>query len=236
MTKVMSIVRTGIAQTTADPLYLVFALGMPVLMTWIMSFLPVEMSGLASGGVMVMFLGLNIMMSASSVIEERQNGTWARLLSAPVTRLEVLAGYLGKVLVTAWVQAAILLLSGRYLFRVPWSHFSGSVLVVLAAYILAMSGIGVLLATVLKTQQQVPAVATGISTVGTMLSGVFFPANGNKVMEIVARISPQGWAARGLNAIMAEGSGLSVVSEPVIWMAALGLLFLVVGLTRIRFE
>lgn len=232
----MSITRIGIMQTIGDPLYLVFTLGMPVLMTWIMSFLPKEMAGLASGGVMVMFLGLNIMMSASSVIEERQNGTWARLLSAPVTRVQVLAGYLGKILIGAWVQSAILLLGGRYLFKVPWSHFSPAVLVVLAAYILAMSGIGVLLATVLRSQQQVPAVASGIATVGTMLSGVFFPTNGNKVMEFVSKISPQGWAARGLNAIMAEGAGLGAVREPVIWMFLLGLVFLAVGMTRVKYE
>ncbi len=236
MAKTISIARVGIMQTMGDPLYLLFALGMPVLMTWIMSFLPSEMAGLASSGVITMFIGLNIMMAASTVIEERQSGTWARLLSAPVTKVQVMGGYLGKVVLGAWMQAAALLLSGKFVFRIPWVHFSGLVLFVLAAYIVAMSGLGVILATTLRNHQQVPAVASGISTVGTMLSGVFFPADGNKIMEFVAKISPQGLAARGLDAIMGAGAGLDAVAGPVIWMTVAGLAFLAIGVSRVRYE
>jgi ABC-2 type transport system permease protein len=219
-----------------DPLYVITALGMPVMMTWLMSFLPREMAGLAGGGVIVMFLGMNLILSASSIIEERQNGTWARLLSSPVTRVEIMGGYLVKLFAVAWSQAAVLLLTGRYLFKAPWVHFTPAAFVVLASYILAMAGLGVLLSTILRTQQQIPAVASGIAVVGTMLSGVFFPAEGNKIMTLVAKISPQGWAARGLNSIMAEGAGIATVQGPVTWMFALGLLFLAIGLTRVKFE
>jgi len=89
---------------------------------------------------------------------------------------------------------------------------------------------------VLRTQQQAPAVATGISVVGTMLGGVFFPAEGNAVMEAVSRVSPQGWAARGLNTVMAEGAGFASVGTPVLWMLGLGLVFLALGLARVKYE
>lgn len=236
MKKAISIARAGIAQMVGDPLFMVMYIGMPVLMTWIMSFLPKEMAGLASGGVIVMFLGLNEVMSATSIIEERQNGTWGRLLSAPVTRAEIMGGYLVKLFAVAWVQAAVLFASAKYLFKAPWSHLTGSAFAVLGAYILAMAGLGVLLATVLRTQQQAPAVATGISMVGTMLGGVFFPTEGNAVMEAVARISPQGWAARGLNAVLTQGAAFASVKTPVFWMLGLGLAFLALGVTRVKYE
>jgi ABC-2 type transport system permease protein len=234
--KAISIARTGIAQMVGDPLFMVMYIGMPVMMTWIMSFLPREMAGLASSGVIVMFLGLNIVMSATSIIEERQLGTWGRLLSSPVTGPEIMGGYLIKLFAVAWVQSAVLFLSARYLFKAPWSHLTPAAFAVLGSYILAMAGLGVLLATVLRTQQQAPAVATGISVVGTMLGGVFFPAEGNAVMEAVSRVSPQGWAARGLNTVMAEGAGFASVGTPVLWMLGLGLVFLALGLARVKYE
>lgn len=236
MKKVMSIARTGIAQMTGDPMFMVMSIGMPVLMTWTMSFLPGEMAGLASSGVIVMFIGLNVVMSATSIIEERQNGTWGRLLSAPVTRAEIVGGYLVKLFALAWAQAAVLFVSARFLFKAPWSHLSPAALAILGSFILAMAGLGVLIATVLRTQQQAPAVATGISVVGTMLGGVFFPTQGNAVMEAVARVSPQGWAARGLNTVMTQGASFATVSTPVFWMLGLGLAFLALGLTRVRYE
>lgn len=234
MKKAISIARTGIAQMVGDPLFMVMSVGMLVLMTWIMSFLPKEMAGLASAGVIVMFLGLNIVMSATSILEERQLGTWGRLLSAPVTRPEIMGGYLMKLFAVAWVQSAVLFVSARFLFKAPWSHLSPAAFAVLGSYILAMAGLGVLVATVLRTQQQAPAVATGISVVGTMLGGVFFPTQGNAVMEAVARVSPQGWAARGLNSVIAEGASFASVRTPVLWMLGLGLAFLALGLTRVK--
>jgi len=224
------------SQMVRDPMYLVMSLGMPVLITWIMGFLPPNMAGLATGGVISMFLGLNLIMSAASVIEEKQTGTWRRLLAAPVARWEIVCGYLLKLLALAWAQAAVLLVSARYLFKVPWCHFTWAASTVLGSYILAMAGLGVLLSTVLKTYQQVPAVGTGISVAGTMLSGVFFPAEGNKVMLLVSKVSPQGWAARCLDLTMGRGAGLSQVASPVLWMTLAGLGFLALGIARVRYE
>jgi ABC-2 type transport system permease protein len=236
MKKSLALAWLGIRQMLGDPMYLIFLLGMPVMMTWVMGFLPKEMAGLASSGVMVMFVALGLIMGAGVIIEERLNGTWGRLMASPVSRLEIVVGMLIKLFAVSWAQSLILIAAGRFLFGAPWAHFSGPLFAVLGAYILAMTGLGILLAGILKSQPQVQAVSTGIVMVGTMLGGVFFPVNGSKVMETIAKVSPQGWAARGINEVMMNDAGFAAVATPIMWLVGLGLVFLAIGITRIKFE
>ncbi len=238
MQKIVNLTAVGIKQYIKDPLYMMSFVGIPVLMTWLMSFLPTEMMGLADSGVMVMFVGINLIASAGSIIEERNSGTWGRLLATPTARLEVILGFLVKLFIMSWIQALILLLAGKYLFGAPWSLAFPKIISILTAYIIAMTGLGLMLAGFLKSSQQVQIFSTGIVMVGSMLSGAFIPVTSKSpaVMVLISRISPPGWATRALNDIMAHGAGLASVAGPIMWLLGLGCAFLVVGLYRVKFE
>jgi ABC-2 type transport system permease protein len=237
MRKIYVLAIAGIRQYLKDPLYIMSFLGLPVLITWLMSFLPAPMAGLADSGVMVMFIGINLITSAGSILDEQQNGTWGRLLATPTTRGEIILGFLSKLFIMSWIQALILLLAGKFLFGAPWSFAFVKIAIVLTAYIMAMTGLGIMLSSFLKSSQQVQIIATGVIMVGSMLSGAFVPVNDNSaIMAAVSRISPQGWAARALNDIMAHHASLSSITGPVIWLVILGGIFLVIGVYRIRFD
>lgn len=239
MKKSLAIARIGFRQMIADPMYLVFTLGMPLVMTWAMSFLP-KVEGvyeMASLGVLVMFVALNLITSASAIIEEKHNGTWQRILISSTSYWAVMGGYFIKLFVVAWVQALILLLSGRLLFGAPWNSGYGELAVVLTVYIFAMTGLGLFLASLLKTQNQVQAVATGIVMMGTMLGDVFFPMeNPAGIIKLIASISPQSWAAHALRDIMTANLPLSSLITPMLWMVGIGAIMLAAGVWRIKLE
>lgn len=236
MNKSLAIARVGFRQLIADPMYLVFTLGMPMVMTWAMSFLP-KVEGvyeMASLGVLVMFVALNLITSASAIIEERHNGTWQRILCSPTSYTAVMGGYFIKLFVVAWVQALILLLSGKFLFGAPWNTGYAHLVLVLTVYIFSMTGLGLFLASILKTQNQVQAVATGIVMLGTMLGGVFFPMdNPSGIIKIISTISPQAWAAHALKDILTAGVALSTLVVPLLWMTGIGAVLLAGGILRI---
>jgi len=239
MKKSLSIARVGFRQMFTDPMYMVFTLGMPLVMTWAMSFLP-KVEGvyeMASLGVLVMFVALNLITSASAVIEEKQNGTWQRILCSPTSYSAVMGGYFIKLFVVAWVQALILLLSGKFLFGAPWNSGYAELAVVLTVYIFSMTGLGLFLASILKTQSQVQAVATGVVMVGTMLGDVFFPMeNPSGIIKLIATISPQAWAAHALRDIMTTGADLVPLIVPMLWMIGTGAVLLTAGVWRIKLD
>lgn len=239
MKKSIAIARVGFRQMISDPMYMVFTLAMPLMMTWAMSFLP-EVEGvyeMASLGVLVMFVALNLITSASTIIEERQRGTWQRILTSPVSYGTIMGGYFIKLFIVAWVQALILLLSGKFLFGAPWNTGYVELVVVLSVYIFAMTGLGLFLASLLKTQPQVQAVATGVVMVGTMLGGVFFPIqNPSGLLKLIGNLSPQSWAAHALRDILTQGVELASLVTPLCWMAAVGAVMLAAGTLRIKME
>lgn len=239
MKKSWAIALVGFRQMISDPMYVVFTLGLPLVMTWAMSFLP-RVDGhfeMASLGVLVMFVALNLITSACAIIEERQKGTWQRILASPVTYWSVMGGYFIKLFVLAWVQVLILMLSGKYLFGAPWNTGYLQLAVVLTVYIFAMTGLGLFLASVLKSLGQVQAVATALVMVGTMLGDVFFPIeNPSGVIRIIATISPQGQAAHALRDVLTTNALLSSVATPLFWMMGIGAMFLLAGVLRIQMK
>lgn len=240
MKKTLAIVMVGIRQMLADPVYIMFLFGLPILMTWVMSFLPVEggMYEMATLGVLVMFVALNIITSAGGyILEEKQNGTWNRILASSTSYWNIMAGYFIKIFFMAFMQAMILLLSSKYLFGAPWNQGYLEMIVVLIVYIFAMTGLGLFLAGFLKSQGQIQAVAMAVVMIGTMLGGVFFPIeNPSTVIRVIASISPQSWAANALNEILTVGVSLSSLLTPLIWMVAIGMFLLIGGVVKLQME
>jgi len=185
----------------------------------------------------VMFVALNLITSACTIIEERQTGTWHRILSSPTSYWSVMGGYFIKLFVMAWVQVALLMLSGKFLFGAPWNSGYLELVVILTIYIFAMTGLGLFLASILKSLGQVQAVATALVMVGTMLGDVFFPIeNPSAAIRIIATISPQSQAAHALRDVLTTDALLSSLATPLLWMMGIGALLLTAGVMRIRTE
>ena len=238
MRRTLAVVVVGVRQMLADPVQMMFILALPILMTWVMSFLPVDTYEMAILGVLVMFVALNIITSAGGyILDEKQNGTWQRMMASTTSYWHIIAGYFIRVFAVALAQAMILIFSGKYLFGAPWNHGYGAMTLVLATYIFAMTGLGLFLAGFMKSQGQVQAVAMAVVMPGTMLGGVFFPIDeASSVIRFIAAISPQSWAADALREILTAGVGISHVSTPMMWMGSIGLLLLVGGIARLQME
>lgn len=242
MKKTLAIVSTGIRQMLADPLFLMFSMVLPIMITWVMSFLPDQPGGggyeMAILGVLVMFVGLNIITAAGGyILEEKQNGTWQRILASSTSYWQLMAGYFVRIFMLAWLQALILLLSSKYLFGAPWDRGYLEMAVVITVYIFAMTGLGLFIAGFLKSQGQVQIIAVAIVMVGTMLGGVFFPIDtSSAVIRVINSVSPQSWAAHALNDIFTVGVSLSSLMEPLLWMGAIGMLLLIGGVLKLQME
>jgi len=239
MKQSLAIVSVGIRQMFADPMFIVFTLALPVMMTWAMSFLPKEAGvyEMASLGVLVMFVALNLITSAGAIIEEKEKGTWQRLVASPISYGQIMAGYFMKLFLLAWIQTLILLLSGKFLFGAPWNQGYLQMAVILTVYIFAMTGLGLFLAGLLKTQGQVQAVAMAVVMIGTMLGDVFFPIeNASGIIKLITKISPQSWAAHALKDILTTGVSLDSLITPLVWMTGLGCVLLVAGVFKLKYD
>ncbi len=139
-----------------------------------------------------------------NMVKEKNQGTFVRLRTHPVAYATFLGGKTVVFLGVALVQFALMLLVGIYLF--PWIGLpkldvSGKLpLLFFVAFFagLAAVGLGLLLGTITKTQEQSAPFGATFVVILAALGGVWVPVFAMpKFMQLLSNISPMNW---GLNA------------------------------------
>lgn len=116
-----------------------------------------------------------ILMTALALVRERERGTFELLIGTPVRRTELMVGKLLPYVAIGLAQIAIILATGRLLFRVP---VAGSLVGLAAAsmlFIAANLTLGLVISSTVRTQLQATQIAFFYFLPSVMLSGFMFP-------------------------------------------------------------
>ncbi|MBU2903736.1 MULTISPECIES: ABC transporter permease [Arenibacter] len=139
-----------------------------------------------------------------NMVKEKSQGTFVRLRTNPVSYLTVLGGKTVIYLAVCLIQFGLMLGIGVYLFPIlglPSLDVSGKIpLLFLVALFagLAAIGLGLLLGTVAKTQEQSAPFGATFVVILAALGGVWVPVFiMPKFMQTLSNLSPMNW---GLNA------------------------------------
>lgn len=181
-----------------------------------------------------MFLLFNVINGAKSIINERETETLARLMSSPTSKLSILAGkFLGN-LYFVIAQFTIFLVVTSLLFHVNWG---GNILqtgLIGLAYSIAVSGLAMLFAAIMKsskTADTVGGVGVQVFSIlgGSMIPLTIFP----KTMQMVANIAPNKWALSSFIDIMA-GTTWNTLTTPMIVLLLIGIVSIMLGTWRLQ--
>jgi ABC-2 type transport system permease protein len=188
-------------------------------------------------GFTLTFIMFMLVGGASSILEERQKGTLGRLLTTPTTKSTFLGGKIMGLFSTAIVQAVILIAAGRFIFGVNWGRDPLPLIVIMLAFIFAISALGILIAALSRTTAQAQSVAPILIISMAMLSGCYWPIEITPPsMQAVAKFLPTNWAMTGLVDIVVRGHGWDAVLMPTLVLIAFGAVFMTVGVWRLKFE
>jgi ABC-2 type transport system permease protein len=165
-----------------------------------------------------------------SMYDERRNGTLQRILVSPTPRWVFLGGKLVGTLVSVLVQLILLVLAltivgsiieGRLAFI--WGNDVGKLSLVLLAVSLAVSGLGIFLAGVLKNIEQAGMVGSVLNIGLGVLGGAF----GFQLPRSISQFSLVYWARDAFD-LLAAGHGQIWLNILVLF--AQGVLFYAIGL------
>lgn len=139
-----------------------------------------------------------------NMVKEKNQGTFVRLRTNPVSYITVLGGKTIVYVAVCLIQFTLMLLLGMYLFPLlglPKLDVSGRLpLLFLVAFFAGMAavGLGLLLGTIAKTQEQSAPFGATLVVILAALGGVWVPVFVMPVfMQTLSNISPMNW---GLNA------------------------------------
>jgi len=163
-------------------------------------------------GLMVFFAFYTGAYTALSLVREHEDGTLARLFTVPVGRARILGGKMLSVVGTVALQAVTLVVASTLLFGLRWGQ-AGSTALALVGTVVASSGFGVMLASLIKTTRQGGPVLGGGLSVAGMLGGLFTQAVPNMpaAFSRIALALPQGWVMRIWNVSIAGRSALEML-------------------------
>lgn len=156
-------------------------------------------------GFTVMFAFFLISVMARSFIIERDQGTLRRLLMAPIGSVPVLVGKTMPFYLTSVLQCALLFLCGRLLFGMPWGQQPLYLIPVIICTSAAATSLGLLLATLVHTDQQVSSYGTTLILVLSSVSGCFFPREFfPKMMKQISLFTPHAWSLKAFDAVLTQ--------------------------------
>ena len=167
-----------------------------------------------------------------NMVNEKNQGTFVRLRTNPVPYATVLGGKTIVFLGVALVQFVLMLLVGVYLFPMlglPQLEVAGRLpLLFIVAFFagLAAVGLGLLLGTIAKTQEQSAPFAATFVVILAAISGVWVPVFAMpKFMQSVSQVSPMNWGLSAFYDVFLRDVGLLEILPEI---ALLSLFFIVV--------
>jgi len=173
-------------------------------------------------GLGVFFMFFLAGMGTTSMLEERRDGTLARLLAAPIAPVKILlAKAIGSALV-AFAAMTVMVIASTLLMGADWGEPVGVALMVGSAVLAAVAIMSVLGAFA-RSAEQAGNLQSIVATAFAMLGGTFvpIPADGGWLTS-VARFVPNSWVLRGFSEMAGGGTEAAFPAAGVLIAMALG--------------
>ena len=182
-----------------------------------------------------LMLVITVNLTAFAVVREREIGTLEQVMVSPIRPTEFILGKTLPSFLVGLSEAALITLVGILWFRVP---FRGDLLVLLLGVSLFLTctlGMGLLISTLCKTQQQAFALSFFVLMPGFTLSGFSFPiASMPLAMQWLTYLNPLRYLLVVLRGTFLKGLGLRVLWPQMLAMAVIGATVLSVSIFRFR--
>jgi ABC-2 type transport system permease protein len=176
-----------------------------------------------------------LIFTALSVTREVERGTMESLLSMPIKPVEVMFGKIIPYVMVGFLQAAMILAIGIFLFGVP--VFGNMFLLALLStlFITTNLAIGYTFSTLAQNQLQAMQLSIMFFLPSILLSGFMFPFLGMPAWaQYVGECLPLTHYLRIVRAIMLKGSTLQNLQYDALALVGLTLLAMTVAVTRFR--
>jgi ABC-2 type transport system permease protein len=172
---------------------------------------------------------------ANLLVQENDNGTLARLLTLGVSPgIQLMSKGLPYFFVNG-LQAVLMLAVGVWLMPLLGGdglslkdiHW-GSMILLLGALSMAAVGMALALASLIRTHAQASTIGPIINVLMAALGGVMVPRSiMPSAMQTLAGYSPMNWGLEGLMAVLLRHSSPGEILQPVLSLAAFGVVMLV---------
>lgn len=184
----------------------------------------------------VLLLVTTMIVTSMSLVKEREEGTMEQLIVTPIRPMELMIGKLLPFVVVGFIEITLALAVTLGIFGVPLRGSLVLLYVFSGLFLLTTLGLGLLVSTLVKTQQQAMMVsAFFIMMPFVLLSGFIFPVeNMPTAIQTLAAFIPLKYYLEIIRGLFLKGTGLHELWRPALALLVWGIAIL--GLAALKFR
>jgi ABC-2 type transport system permease protein len=174
---------------------------------------------------------------ANSVLQEKREGTFRRLLTAPFDRTVMLTGKLVPYYFINLIQLLLMVGISSLLFGMNLGYSPSGLVAVSLAAAATSTGLGIMVAALARTEAQVGGLTVLLLLSLSALGGCFIPRFVMpQWLRMVGLITPHAWALDAYQDLLVRGYTFFEVLPKVGILVAFAVFFFGIGVWRFRFE
>lgn len=176
-----------------------------------------------------------IMFTSSAIVREREHGNMEMLITTPIHSFELMVGKIIPYVFLGFIQVAIILGLGYWVFSVPVNGGLGLLALITFLFICASLTLGLVISTIAKNQLQAMQMTIFVLLPSILLSGFMFPYEGMpKIAQQIAEVLPATHFMRLIRGVVLRDSSLGELSYDCFWLLAFTLIGLIVASIRFK--
>jgi len=177
---------------------------------------------------------------AATLTAERSGGQLRRLVTAPVSRTEIVIGKIAGRLVVAWLQVSFLVpasLIVAWLIGVDYPARALEMWLVLLVYALAVAPLGVLFGAVFTDPDRAANIGVISTLVMAAFGGCWWPIEiVSPTLQKFALLFPTGWAMHAMHQVVSFGNGLGDTAPALAVLLGFSVVFAAAASRLLRVE
>jgi len=175
------------------------------------------------------------LVSAATMIREKERGTVEQLLMTPASALEIVAAKMVPLFILLMAMVGLVLTVAGLVFHVPFRGSAGLALAACACCVLTGIGLGTFVSTLARSANQTQLIGFFVNPPLAMLSGGLTPIEAMpKWVQPLTLLNPIAHFATIARSVLIKGAGLDVVYPNLLALVALASLFVGVSAWRFR--
>jgi ABC-2 type transport system permease protein len=189
-------------------------------------------------GFAIMFLLFTtIQIGSVSLLKEQESGTLRRLVTAPISRAEIIGGKIASTFFRGFVQLTVLIIFGHVAFDLNLGSDIVALLILISAITLAATGLGMLVAVLVNTKDQADSVSSLLVLTMSSIGGSWWPLSLEPpFMQDLAHFTITAWGMDGFYALLYFDQGLGGIWKELEMLLLITLIFFGIAIHRFRFE
>jgi ABC-2 type transport system permease protein len=182
------------------------------------------------GIVVVLLTIISMMLSAMSLVKEKEIGTLEQLMVSPLKRYQLLFGKIIPFLILTFIELGLVMTSARFIFSID---INGNLLLLAFLsflYLFTTLGLGVFVSAITGTQQEAMFISWFFMVFMLLMSGFFIPIeNMPPALQHITYLNPMRYILSIIRDIVQKGAALKFLLTDVIPMTIYGVIIFILA-------